>query len=118
MQTGSGDYKLIQALKRLRTDGKLPLMYVELQGYVEYFPGYLYTSIDEVNIVNGFFVYDDQTVINLNFKNISSSTYVYRLLENTQVINCGNKFSSEHSFTKNSLLDYNKNTSTLTLYNA
>jgi hypothetical protein len=81
-----------------REDKVLPLMYIEFSGYLSYYTigGYNYKNISlaESNLMNGFLIFEDETVILGNYKRILKM-YGYNMPQSTLCINCGDKYSEE-----------------------
>ena len=82
-------------IKSLRNNEATPLMYIELNGYCPYFGDYGYiTQINQIGIMNGFFIYNDNTVVQVSYiKGVANSCYIYELVRGTNIINCGNKYA-------------------------
>lgn len=86
-------------------EGKTPLMYIELDGYAcKFFNNYIVTSFDDIGMTNGFFIFDDDSVVLLNYKYVSQRFYNYMLIDDTKIINCGDKYAEELS--KNDILTF------------
>ena len=85
-------------IKGLRNNEAKPLMYIEINGYCRYFSDYyIATQLGEIAIVNGFFIYNDNTVVQILYRHVASYVYFYELPKGTVTINCGNKYSQKHT---------------------
>lgn len=82
-------------IKSLNEGESKPIMYIELSGYVEYFPNYKPDPLQNYGILNGFFIFEDETVIPMTYHRICTMVYVFELVQGTQLINCGNKYAEE-----------------------
>ena len=71
------------------------MMYVELAGYHVCFNSDLLTPISGGSIIYGFFIFEDDTVILNTYDVLCRINFVYKLIEGTALINCGNKYSEE-----------------------
>lgn len=90
--------KVWKKIKELRNNEVKPLMYIQINGYCQYFPNdYIATQLGETVIVNGFFIYNDNTVVPMPYKNIALRVLIYELPKGTVTINCGNKYSQKHT---------------------
>lgn len=85
---------LWNVLKTYYTESR-PMMYVELAGYHAYFNSDLLTPIQSGSIIYGFFIFEDETVIRQTYNRLCSTGYVYKLIEGTEFINCGNKYAED-----------------------
>jgi hypothetical protein len=47
--------------------------------------------------VNGFFIYNDNTVVQMLYRLVTSHVYIYKLPRGTVTINCGNKYFQKHT---------------------
>ena len=81
-------------LKTYYTESR-PMMYVELAGYHAYLNSDLLTPIQSGSIIYGFFIFEDETVIRQTYNRLCSTGYVYKLIEGTEFINCGNKYAED-----------------------
>ena len=87
--------KMLRMFTSLRTDEKTPIMYVELNGYISYYDNYINIPISSSPIINGFFIFDDGTYVQLTYKLFATRFYLHNTPEGTVTINCGNKYSKE-----------------------
>ena len=75
-----------------------PLMYIQINGYCQYLSNdYIATQLGETAIMNGFFIYNDNTVVPMPYKHVANQVYIYELPKGTVTINCGNKYSQKHT---------------------
>ncbi len=90
------DERVLNMLKSLREDEVCPIMYIEFSGYVSFF-GSNYKNIPLFNSgrMVGFFVFEDETFIALNYEKMCANIYYYAMPTNTVCINCGDKYSEE-----------------------
>lgn len=87
-----------EQIKELRNNEAKPLMYIQINGYCQYFSNdYIATQLGEINIMNGFFIYNDNTVVQMHYRMIANRLYIYDLPKGTVVINCGNKYSQKNT---------------------
>ena len=87
-----------EEIKGLRNNEVKPLMYIQINGYCQYLPNdYIATQLGETAIMNGFFIYNDNTVVPMPYRLVASRTYIYELPKGTVTINCGNKYSQKHT---------------------
>ena len=108
----SDDIWFWEYIKKLRADEKLPIIYIELQGYINYLGNELYTLNNLWN--NGIFIYDENTAIPYPHKSITQATMIFSYPTGTEFINCGNRFSEE--FTSEAIVNYNEPLKTLSPY--
>ncbi len=85
---------LWNSLKKFYPESR-PMMYVELAGYHACFNSDLLTPISGGSIIYGFFIFEDDTVILNTYDVLCRINFVYKLIEGTALINCGNKYSEE-----------------------
>ena len=85
---------LWNVLKTYYTESR-PMMYVELTGYHACYNSYLLTPIQGGSIIYGFFIFEDETVICQTYNRLCSTHYMYKLIEGTEFINCGNKYAED-----------------------
>lgn len=85
--------------------GKTPLMYIELDGYACAYPHhYIPTSFEEAGIINGFFIFADDSFVRLNYARVCHRFYLYQMVDGAKVINCGDQFAEQ--FTKEDILTF------------
>ena len=90
--------KVWKKIKELRNNEVKPLMYIQINGYCQYFSNdYIATQLGETAIVNGFFIYNDNMVMPMPYQHVASSLYIFELPKGTVTINCGNKYSQKHT---------------------
>ncbi len=90
--------KVWKKIKELRNNEVKPLMYIQINGYCQYFSNdYIATQLGETAIVNGFFIYNDNTVVSMSYQNVASYVYFYGVPKGTVTINCGNKYAQKHT---------------------
>lgn len=70
-----------------------PMIYIELAGYHTYFNSDIPTPIQSGSIIYGFFIFEDDTVISQTYNHLCRNAYVYKLIEGTKFINCGDKYT-------------------------
>ena len=89
---------LWELIKEVRNNEAKPLMYVQINGYCQYFSDdYIATQLGVTGISNGFFIYNDSTVVQLRYDQVASRVYVYELPKGTTIINCGDKYSQKNT---------------------
>lgn len=85
---------LWKEIKKLHNNETNPLMYIEINGYCPYYSDDSpITQINQISIMNGFFIYNDNTVVCCRYQVIMSIVYIYGLVSGTTIINCGNKYA-------------------------
>ena len=83
-----------EKIKSLHNNEATPLMYIELNGYCPYYGDYSFiTQLNQTAIKNGFFIYNDNTVVQASYVWVANSCYFYELVRGTNIINCGNKYA-------------------------
>ena len=85
---------LWNALTGLRDNQAKPLAYVEFDGYVVENNCPIY-GLNATVVMNGFFVFDDFSVLNYRYDKLVLYTYVPTLMDGTEIINCGDKYAEE-----------------------
>ena len=96
---------LWDSIKALSDGTSKPIMYIELCGYIQYFPDeFTLTTLQDGNFMWGYFIYEDETVVPYSYKKIGNECYAYKIPEETEIINCGNKYADEKSFEE--LIDF------------
>ena len=88
--------QLWNQIKALNDGESVPMMYIELSGFVNFFgDAYKPTTFVETGYVYGYFIFENETVVRYNYKTICQNTYLYKLPDGTEIINCGNKYAEE-----------------------
>ena len=88
--------KIWNDIKAFSDGNSVPIMYIELQGFSNYWgESYKATTLLENGIIYGYFIFEDETVIPYNYRNICNKYYHYKMPEGTELINCGDKHSEE-----------------------
>ena len=83
-------------IKALNDNESAPIMYIELSGYSNFLgDAYKVTSLMEASIIYGYFIFENETVVPLLYKDICARQYYYKLPNGTELINCGDKYSGE-----------------------
>ena len=75
-----------------------PLMYVELSGYAQAFPGYTLTPIIGGGIYFGYLIFEDESVCPFLYRNVANTTYYFTLVSGTEIINCGDAYAEEKTW--------------------
>lgn len=96
---------LWNALTGLRNNQAKPLAYVEFDGCVLENDCPIY-GLNATAVANGFFVFDDNSVLNYSYNRLVSYTAVKTLMNGTEIINCGDKYAEE--FTLAEIKAFNK----------
>ncbi len=104
-------------IKQLR-NGATPIFYIELKGYNSYYNSEKtdnkISCFEESPYPGGFFVYEDNIVINYPYRQICNLAYQFAIPTDTKTINCGNKYAEE--LTKSDLQSYNETPKILNKY--
>lgn len=104
---GEKSLKLWNLIKETVGQGKEPIMYIELDGYAcIWSDNFVRTSFEESAKINGFFVFADDSVIQLNYTQICKTFYIYQLIDGTEIINCGDKYAEDLS--KEEIMTFDK----------
>ena len=83
-------------IKNLNDGQSAPIMYIELQGFSNYWgERFKPTYILENAITYGYFIFEDETVVPFLYSYICKQYYCYKMPEGTELINCGDKYSEE-----------------------
>ena len=107
---------VLEIIKNLRNNEATPLMYIELNGYCPYYSDYSFvTQINQLGLINGFFIYDDNTVVPCRYLQIIAKSYNAELVSGTTIINCGNKYAE--SIEVDSLKGFDSTLKTLRIVN-
>lgn len=91
---------LCTRIKKIRNNEVMPLMYIQINGYCQYFFGNLASDLDECSIVHGYFIYADNSVVPYMYRFVQQQVCIMDIIDGTTIINCGTKYSQ-----KNTLFD-------------
>lgn len=89
--------KIWNMLIEQRNNKAKPLMYVEFDGYALESDCPI-IGLNATAAINGFFVFDDNSVLNLSYNTLVLYTTVKTLIDGTELINCGDKYAGEFTF--------------------
>jgi len=85
-----------ERIKKLHNSETTPIMYIELYGYCSYYgDNYIPHALSDIGVMNGFFIFEDNSVVSYTFRRICNYTYYYELINGTTVINCGDKYAEK-----------------------
>ena len=93
---GAVTSEMWNVIKNLNDGQSAPIMFIELQGFSNYFgESYKATTLLENPIYCSYFIFEDETVIPCKYANICNMYLCYEMPEGTELINCGDKYSEE-----------------------
>ena len=100
-------------IKDLGCGDSKPIYYIEFFGYCLFYGiDMIPKTLNIVGVQNGFFIYEDKTVVQYSYNNLLGYYYFFDTVTGTTKINCGNKYAETIS-TKD-LANYNKQLKILT----
>lgn len=85
------------AIKKIRNNEVMPLMYIQINGYCQYYSGNLASNLDECSMFHGYFIYSDNSVVPKLYRFLQQQIYVMDIVDGTTIINCGTKYSQKYT---------------------
>ena len=82
-------------IKSLHDGVSKPIMYIELSGFCNspildyYRPAYF----SDIAIMHGYFIFEDETCVPMDYRQLCTMYYDYKMISGAEFINCGDKFS-------------------------